>query len=59
VSQKVKRINLATDAQQDTELMELASTLHNELPRIDATEDSLEESSTESGAWEGQPWRLA
>lgn len=59
VSQKVERINLATDAQQDTELMELASTLHDELPRIEATEDLSEESPTESGAWEGQPWRLA
>lgn len=59
VSQKVERINLATDAQQDTELMELASTLHDELPRVDSPDDLSEKSPTESGAWKGQPWRLA
>ena len=59
VSQKVKRINLATDVQQDTELMDLASALHDELPMVDSPEDLSEKSPTESGAWEGQPWRLA
>ena len=59
VNQRIERISLATDAQQDTELMDLASTLHDELPRVDSPEDLSEKSPTESGAWEGQPWRLA
>jgi len=59
VNQRIERISLATDAQQDTELMDLASTLHDELPRVDSPEDLSEKSPTDSGAWEGQPWRLA
>ncbi|SFC32512.1 hypothetical protein SAMN05444422_1079 [Halobiforma haloterrestris] len=59
VSQRIERISLATDAQQDTELMELASQLHDELPRVSDPETLSEQSPTESGAWEGQPWRLA
>lgn len=59
VNQRIERISLATDAQQDTELMDLASELHDELPRIADPEELSEDSPTESGAWEGQPWRLA
>lgn len=59
VSQKVERIDLVAGAQQDTELMELESELHHELPRIDSPEDLSEKSPTEFGAWEAQPWRLA
>jgi Arc/MetJ-type ribon-helix-helix transcriptional regulator len=59
VSQRIERISLATDAQQDTELMDLASELHDELPRVADPESLSEESPTDSGAWEGQPWRLA
>ena len=59
VNQRIERISLATDAQQDSELMDLASELHDELPRIDSVEDLSEQSPDKSGAWEGQPWRLA
>ena len=59
VSQRIERISLATDAQQDTELMDLASELHDKLPRVADPESLSEESPTDSGAWEEQPWRLA
>jgi Arc/MetJ-type ribon-helix-helix transcriptional regulator len=59
VNQRIERISLATDAQQDTELMDLASELHDELPRVTDPETLSEDSPSESGAWEGQPWRLA
>ena len=59
VSQRIERISLATDAQQNTELMELASELHEILPRISDPETLSEESTHDSGAWEGQPWHLA
>ena len=59
VNQRIERISLATDAQQDTELMDLASELHDELPRIESTEQLSEQPPDESGAWQGQPWRLA
>ncbi|AUX08289.1 hypothetical protein AArcSl_0639 [Halalkaliarchaeum desulfuricum] len=59
VNQRIERISLATDAQQDTELMDLASELHDELPRVADPEALSEEPPIESGAWEGQPWRLA
>lgn len=58
VNQRIERISLATDAQQDTELMDLASELHDELPRIDDSVD-ISEKVNESGAWNGQPWQLA
>ena len=59
VSQRIERISLATDAQQDTELMQLASELHEILPRINDPETLSKEPPKESGAWEGQPWHLA
>lgn len=59
VNHRIEQISLATDAQQDTELMELASDLHEELPRVESPEGSTEESPADSGAREGQPWRLA
>lgn len=59
---RVESIDLATSAMQDSELMELASELHSELPRVEKPENELfwgDQHDAEHVNWEAEAGHLA
>jgi hypothetical protein len=61
VGERVEQIDLATEAQQDSELMELASQLHAELPRVESEEElySGPRDDTDGVKWEAEKGLLS
>lgn len=61
MGRRVEQINLATEAQQDSELMELASRLHGELPTVESPDELYGGLDTDSPEvnWRAEAARLA